>query len=49
MTLPHRLLSLWRIGLEYLRRSASDLSCSALSKMELLLRDEAHRQAQALE
>lgn len=42
-------LSLWRIGLEYLRRSASDLSCSALAKMELLLRDEVHRQAQALE
>lgn len=42
-------LSLWRIGLEYLRRSASNLSCSALTKMELLLRDEVHRQAQALE
>jgi len=42
-------LSLWRIGLEYLRRSASDLSCSALAKMELLLRDKVHRQAQALE
>jgi hypothetical protein len=42
-------LSLWRIGLEYLRRSASDLPCSTLAKMELLLRDEVHRQAQALE
>lgn len=42
-------LSLWRIGLEYLRRSASDLSCSALAKMEPLLREEVHRQAQALE
>lgn len=42
-------LSLWRIGLEYLRRSASDLSYSALTKMELLLRDEVHRQTQALE
>ncbi|MFT0622561.1 IS4 family transposase [Ectopseudomonas guguanensis] len=42
-------LSLWRVGLEYLRRSASHLSCSALTKMELLLRDEVHRQARALE
>ncbi|WP_027903139.1 MULTISPECIES: IS4 family transposase [unclassified Pseudomonas] len=42
-------LSLWRVGLEYLRRSASDLSYSALAKMELLLRDEVHRQVQALE
>lgn len=42
-------LSLWRVGLEYLRRSASDLSCSALARMELLLRDEVHQQAQALE
>jgi len=42
-------LSLWRIGLEYLRRSPSDLSCSTLVKMELLLRDEVHRQAQVLE
>lgn len=42
-------LSLWRIGLEYLRRSASDLSCSTLAKMELLLRDEVHQQAQVLE
>ena len=42
-------LSLWRIGIEYLRRSPSDLSCSALAKMELLLRDEVHQQAQALE
>lgn len=42
-------LSLWRIGLEYLRRSANDLSNSVLAEMELLLRDEVHRQAQALE
>ncbi len=42
-------LSLWRIGLEYLRRSASDLSCSALARMELLLREEVHRLAQGLE
>ena len=42
-------LSLWRVGLEYLRRSASDLSYSALTKMKLLLRDEVHRQARALE
>lgn len=42
-------LSLWRVGLEYLRRSASNLSNSVLTEMELLLRDEVHRQAQALE
>lgn len=42
-------LSLWRVGLEYLRRSANYLSCSALAKMELLLRDEVHRQVQVLE
>jgi len=42
-------LSLWRVGLEYLRRSANDLSCSALIRMELLLRNEVNRQAQVLE
>ncbi|WP_027908312.1 hypothetical protein [Pseudomonas sp. URMO17WK12:I4] len=42
-------LSLWRIGLEYLRHSASDLSCSTLARTELLLRDEVHQQTQALE
>jgi len=42
-------LSLWRVGLEYLRRSTSDLSNSILTEMELLLRYEVHQQAQALE
>ncbi|TBU80336.1 IS4 family transposase [Pseudomonas daroniae] len=42
-------LSLWRVGLEYLRRSANDLPNSVLAEMELLLRDEVRRQAQQLE
>lgn len=42
-------LSLWRIGLEYLGRSAYDFSNSVLAEMELLLRDEVRRQAQQLE
>ncbi|AZF08545.1 Mobile element protein [Pseudomonas sp. R2-37-08W] len=42
-------LSLWRLGLEYLRCSTTGLSCSRLADMELLLRDEVHRQAQRLE
>lgn len=42
-------LSLWRLGLEYLRRSITELSCSALANMERLLRDEVRRQAQGLE
>ncbi|MGV6477259.1 IS4-like element ISAzvi5 family transposase [Azotobacter vinelandii] len=38
-------LSLWRLGLEYARRYAGDLSREKLRNLELALRREVHRQA----
>jgi len=41
-------LSLWRLGLEYARTYAGDISRERLRKLELALRREVHRQAQEL-
>ncbi|OEO25958.1 hypothetical protein AX279_11090 [Pseudomonas sp. J237] len=42
-------LSLWRIGLEYLARYAQELTSRVLAEMEQLLRNEVYQQAQARE
>ncbi|SEJ47942.1 Transposase DDE domain-containing protein, partial [Azotobacter beijerinckii] len=41
-------LSLWRLGLEYARTYAGDISRERLRELELALRREVHRQAQEL-
>ncbi|SFQ52498.1 hypothetical protein SAMN05216229_1301, partial [Geopseudomonas sagittaria] len=41
-------LSLWRVGLEYLRRHAGALPRHVLAAIEYRLRDEVHQQAQVL-
>ncbi|GAB3395395.1 hypothetical protein GCM10027514_42760 [Azotobacter armeniacus] len=43
-----RVLSLWRLGLEYVRTYAGDISVERLRDLELALRREVHRQAQEL-
>jgi len=42
------MLSLWRLGLEYARTYAGDISPERLRELELALRREVHRQAQEL-
>ncbi|MFC0711800.1 IS4 family transposase, partial [Azorhizophilus paspali] len=41
-------LSLWRLGLEYARGYAGDISQETLCRLELALRQEVHRQAREL-
>ncbi|TKD46932.1 IS4 family transposase, partial [Azotobacter chroococcum] len=43
-----RVLSLWRLGLEYARGYGGDISRERLRELELALRREVHRQAQEL-